>query len=404
MIGNPSTGLSPYPHATDLEGNLIWYLERAVWALRPSPNGTFWHITPNPETNTPNQLLTKADLLGNNLKQTNVTDLNMQLEQGGYADRINDIHHDVRELPNGDVAFIATVERLVTDLQGPGEVSVLGDMIIVTDGNLQIKWLWNGWDHLDPTRLATLGEVCSTGIAGCPPFYLADQTNDWMHANALAYTADGDFLLSVRHQDWVLKIDYDDGSGDGSILWRLGPDGDFARLGGSADDWFSHSHDPSYIADNRIILFDNSNLRCEAAAPPPDCQSRGQVWEIDEEAMTAELVFNQDLGEFAYAVGSAQQLSNGNYWLNSGILGTFMEPRTTIQELDPNGTAVLQTALNIPQYRSYRLRSLYASTEPWDRVTSEPRRPPHQQHRRGSAAALPGPSREERRRAVRPSP
>ena len=34
-------------------------------------------------------------------------------------------------------------------------------------------------------------------------------------------------LLSMRHQDWVVKIDYRNGGGNGDILWRMGVDGDF---------------------------------------------------------------------------------------------------------------------------------------------------------------------------------
>jgi hypothetical protein len=40
--------------------------------------------------------------------------------------------------------------------------------------------------------------------------------------------ADGDLVLSIRHQDWVIKIDYRNGAGDGPVVWRLGADGDFA--------------------------------------------------------------------------------------------------------------------------------------------------------------------------------
>jgi hypothetical protein len=39
---------------------------------------------------------------------------------------------------------------------------------------------------------------------------------------------DGNLILSVRHQDWVIKIDYRGGSGDGHMIWRLGQNGDFA--------------------------------------------------------------------------------------------------------------------------------------------------------------------------------
>lgn len=378
IVGNPTLGLAPYTHATDLDGNLIWYSTQAEWSLRPGANGTFWYIATDPATGILNQLLIESDLLGNVVRQTNVPYLNYQLRRLGYPDSINDVHHDVRELPNGDIAFIATVERLVTDVQGPGAVAVLGDMVIVTSPSFEIRWLWNGWDHLDPTRLATLHEVCTHDDAGCPPFYRADTANDWMHANALAYTPDGNLLLSVRHQDWLLKIDYEDGRGDGRVLWRLGSEGDFALVGGNADDWFSHCHDPSFIDANRIILFDNSNLRCTAETPEPSCQSRGQVWEIDEAAMTAELVFNRDLGGYAYALGSAQRLLNGDYWLTSGLLGSFTDPRATLEELDPSGETVLRTELDMFQYRAYRLQSLYTSTQP--SAALQPPPPPHPPH------------------------
>ncbi|MBK1719364.1 aryl-sulfate sulfotransferase [Thiocystis violacea] len=369
LIGNQDLGLSPYIHATDLDGHLIWYLDEVTWAVRPSHDGTFWSLRPDPFTGIQDNLLVKVDLLGQVVKQTSVQSLNHQVAQLGHGDRINDIHHDVRDLPNGDIAFISTVERLVTDVQGAGEVSVIGDMILVTNQDFEIKWIWNGWDHLDPTRLATLGEVCMAGVAGCQPFFLADETNDWMHANALAYTPDGHLILSVRHQDWIIKINYANGAGDGRILWRLGREGDFRLVGGHEDDWFSHTHDPSFISDNRILVYDNSNQRCASATPPADCQSRGQVWEIDEGAMTAELVFNKDLGEYAFAVGSAQPLGNGNYWFNSGMLGTFAEPRTTMQEVDPSRATLYQNDLDIFQYRSYRLSDLYTPPPSWGTPT-----------------------------------
>ncbi len=52
---------------------------------------------------------------------------------------------------------------------------------------------------------------------------------DWTHSNALIYSAsDGNLLLSMRHQSWILKIDYNNGAGSGNVLWRLGYQGDFA--------------------------------------------------------------------------------------------------------------------------------------------------------------------------------
>lgn len=51
---------------------------------------------------------------------------------------------------------------------------------------------------------------------------------DWTHANALVYAADdGNLLLSLRDQSWILKIDYQNGSGSSDVLWTLGYRGDF---------------------------------------------------------------------------------------------------------------------------------------------------------------------------------
>lgn len=56
---------------------------------------------------------------------------------------------------------------------------------------------------------------------GCPPVLLDDTANDWTHSNSVTPTPDGHMLLSIRHQDWVVKINYANGTGDGAVLWRL---------------------------------------------------------------------------------------------------------------------------------------------------------------------------------------
>jgi hypothetical protein len=83
------------------------------------------------------------------------------------------------------VLVLASVEQILTDVQGPGPVDVLGDMILVLDSNLQVTWAWNSFDHLDTSRQAILGETCGLGAGGCAPFYLASTANDWTHGNAL---------------------------------------------------------------------------------------------------------------------------------------------------------------------------------------------------------------------------
>ena len=77
---------------------------------------------------------------------------------------------------------------------------------------------------------------------GCASFYLAPVANDWTHGNSLQLTPDGNILYSSRHQDWIIKIDYRDGTGTGNILWRMGPGGDFTFNNVNHDPWpwFSH--------------------------------------------------------------------------------------------------------------------------------------------------------------------
>ena len=101
---------------------------------------------------------------------------------------INAFHHEARKLPNGNYLVLATSERILTNVQGPGPVDVIGDTILVLDPNLQVLWSWDSFDHLDTTRQAILGETCAAGNAGCAPWYLAPVANDWLHGNALQLT------------------------------------------------------------------------------------------------------------------------------------------------------------------------------------------------------------------------
>ncbi len=41
---------------------------------------------------------------------------------------------------------------------------------------------------------------------------------------------DGNLIISIRHQNWLVKIDYNNGAGAGDILWHLGYQGDFASI------------------------------------------------------------------------------------------------------------------------------------------------------------------------------
>ncbi len=303
------------PVATDLNGNLLWYsLQDISFLARPEPGGLFLGWLEGSTFDTAHQAIEEFDLAGTVLRQTNAARVNQQLAAMGMHS-ITSFHHDVRGLPGGGLLTLGAEERILTDVQGPGPVDVLGDMIIVLDQNLQVTWAWDTFDHLDTSRMATLGETCQAVTGGCPPILLASQANDWTHGNSIQLTPDGDILYSARHQDWVFKIDYQNGGGTGNIVWRLGLDGNFQFLSNDPYPWFSHQHDANLDANGIVTVFDNGNVR---QAADPSSHSRGQAIQLDEVHMTATLLVNADLGDFSTALGSAQMLPDGNYHFHLG--------------------------------------------------------------------------------------
>ena len=41
---------------------------------------------------------------------------------------------------------------------------------------------------------------------------------------------DGDLVVSLRTQDWVIKINYASGTGNGRVVWKLGAGGNFKAI------------------------------------------------------------------------------------------------------------------------------------------------------------------------------
>jgi len=341
--------------ATDLAGNLLWYYPGNLSLLtRPAPNGHFLGILQSPGGALTDQRVIEFDLTGMTVLETNAARVNEQLAALGKR-RISSFHHEARRISYGRTVVLATVEQTLTDVQGPGPVNIVGDMVIVFDQNLDVVWTWDGFDHLDPALPAVLGETCAIG--SCPPRQTSGPANDWTHANSVQETADGQLLLSVRHLDWVLKLDYDYDAGSGDILWRLGPHGDFTIDSSDPFPWFSHQHDPALSSKGVFSTFDNGNTR---VARFPGSHSRGQVLQLDETNMTARVIQSTDLGVFSAALGSANRLLNGNYHFTAGFLPASDGSYTTqSMEINRTGQFVYLQKAAAAEYRSFRLADLY---------------------------------------------
>jgi len=342
--------------AHDLKGNVIWYTTNGIYTVtRAEDGGYIWGLIESEEFDVSQQVVRKFDLVGMTVLETNAGRVNEQLAALGRRP-ITGFHHEARTLPDGRIAVLGGVEQILTNVQGPGPVDVLGDMIVVFDSNLNVVWTWDAFDHLDVTRQAILGETC-TPVSGCAPYYLASTANDWTHGNSIQQTPDGELLYSSRHQDWLIKVSYQNATGDGHVIWRLGKDGDFQLNSSDPWPWFSHQHDGNIqlSADpSALLVFDDGNTRVVSNGG----NSRGQVLKLDEVNRTASFILNSDLGVFSMAVGSAQLLPDHNYHFDAGFVGEGSGVAYSI-EVDGTGNFVYEAKASTILYRTFRMTNLY---------------------------------------------
>jgi len=376
------SGFDPWRStANDLDGNVVWYLNSASnsFLTRVLPGGRFLVLADG--ANSVNdmrrwQLVRELDLLGNTIRETNIGRVAEQLAARGIASDckkgaqqcVPGFHHELIQLPNGHWLALAGLERMMpAGTQGSKEaVDVLGDLIIDLDENFQVTWFWNAFDHLDLKRASLGNEKCQGGPGndGCTPVFLAPNANGWLHSNSLNYLPDGDIVMSIPEQDWVVKIDYKNGKGSGKILWRLGKDGDFTAKSDDPYPWFSYQHDAGFDpATGLLVLFDDGHRRKDKF---PKANNRGQAWKIDEANRTATLVMNADLGVYSQAVGSAQPLSDGDYSWESGFIDPgpagLAQIHSVTTETSPDGKIVgSEQTYGALTYRSFRVASMYTA-------------------------------------------
>jgi arylsulfate sulfotransferase len=376
MHSAASASAGKRPFATDLDGNIIWYLPSTDFLTRMSAGGRVLVLAEGANSvNTMRrlQILREYDIAGGVIRETNIGRVAEQLDKFGIhsdcrkggKECVPGFHHEAVRLPNGHVLAIAGLERIMpAGTQGSKEpVDVLGDIVVDLDEELQVTAFWNSFDHLDIKRASLYDASCNLGPGGggCPAVFLADKANGWTHSNSLNYIpATGDFLISMPEQDWVLKVDWRNGTGSGKLLWRLGKDGDFTAKSEDPNPWFSFQHDAGFdpVGSKLLSILDDGHQRF---AKNPNALTRGQVWKLDEETRTATLVHNADLGVYAIAVGSAQRLKNGGNTFEAGFINPSSVYARAV-ETDAAGKIVYALQVNgVVVYRSFRLDDIYSA-------------------------------------------
>jgi len=354
---NGHAGTTPLA-AFDLSGNMIWYIPaltgESVEGAHLLPNGhILMGLSPD--------YVREIDLVGNTIQQESRADLQAALHRQGFTYPVTSFHHDVIALPNGHwIALFNTNEPCSAIPNCSGLPNIIGDVLVDLapqgDGTFLPVWKWSTFDHLDINRA---------------PFGYPD----WTHSNAIVYSPDdGNLLLSIRHQSWIIKIDYENGSGSGAILWRLGDEGDFTLANGSAPyDWFYAQHGPSFTTPNTtgqfgLAVFDNGNVR--PVAPGSTCfnagctYSRGVTLQLDETAKTATVVTDYRPNEYSIWGGNAEQLANGNLEadFNTGSPQGFSDIFEVTSGSSPQPVWKLETH-ELNAYRGFRLPSLYPGVQ-----------------------------------------
>lgn len=345
---------------TDLQGNVIWFYPMQPdepFPIKLLPNG---HILLVEEMH---QLAQEIDLAGNVMWQLSIADIQQRLAAVGVnwplAIGAGAMHHDIQKLPNGHLILLVNYTQTLTDQ--PGSPTVTGDGLIDWDPQNGPVWTWSAFDHI-------------------PLTHAPNGTSDWTHANAVVYSpSDGNLLLSMRNQNWVIKIRYENGAGNGDILWHLGPDGDFTLPNGQQPmEWNYGQHYPTFQGTSTagvypLMFFNNGNGRLNSSNVPcgtsggETCYSSVPLFQLNEYTLQAEVLSEyrpispNQLPAFSFCCGDTIFLPNGNLEYDLA-LDQNTPGASYIQEISQDQNPQLVWEMNIfgqLAYRGFRIPSLY---------------------------------------------
>jgi hypothetical protein len=317
------------PVAVDRNGHVVWYAEGQASLygdFKKQPNDTY-SFGAFQQQGFPGSLSVTYDVvdpLGDPLGVYTVPDID------GGTD-----NHEFTILPDQDALMIGeTARNLDTSIFDGGANTLVVEQTlwrIHPDGGVAFHW-----DAFDHTNLANLSPAF--GNRAADPL-------DATHLNSFDVTPDGNYIASLRQMSQVLKID----AQTGNVLWTLGEHGDFTFINDPLDG-FSGQHYAHEVALDDVLLFDDGNEH-----QPP--QTRVVEYRLDRTAMTATLVWSYQPTPmfFAFAMGSAQRLPNGNTLIAYGTM-------SRIDEVDPTGHIVWQLVDDQPGFGFYRAQfvdSLY---------------------------------------------
>ena len=238
---------------------------------------------------------------------------------------VYDLHHEAYPMDDGSVLTLSSATRNV--LAYP--TSYLDPASSMAPGRVKTPVVYQFAADGSTLMDVDLGDVLDLKRVGFDALSEDNGASDWGHANAVIPHPDGGVLVSVRHQDCVVKL-----NAAGELEWIAGnPEGWAAEFEPylleqtTEFDWFYHPHAPEW--DNgRMLLFDNHNWGGTPYGRPPATEPRSSVVEveIDPVAMTITLLnrwsdFGPGTPIFSKAYGDAdRQPQTGNILAQFGLV------------------------------------------------------------------------------------
>ncbi|MBO4698930.1 aryl-sulfate sulfotransferase [bacterium] len=286
--------MEPLVFMLDNDGFVVWYFEHRIPGFsllgetyyRKKTNTIFSGIQKGPNMDDIEaEEGIEIDLEGNILWQS--PDL------PGYTYSETTWHHMYRILEDDTILF----------LRAQYDGKVISDRIVNVDKDY--NELWN-WGYLDSE------DYFDTVVCSNPDDYWCD----WTHTNTAMMFKDDNALYFNSLWLGFFKMDMT----TKNIVWKFGKDGDFTMLSDHQFPWPDCTHDPKFAdsSKKRLLFFDNGMQE--------RFYSRIIEYEIDEDAMTAEITFEYDgldsgHGWFAGAGwGDADYLENGNFLVTKGLV------------------------------------------------------------------------------------
>lgn len=233
--------------------------------------------------------------------------------------------------PNLDLSYLGGLDT----------VDVIGCVVQKLDADQNVIFEWRTWDHM--VYADAIAWAYDDIAQGNPVF-------DWIHANSMELDADGNLLLSSRHLCEITKIDFS----TGEMLWRMGGDNNqFTFVNDPDPSHFSGQHDFRRLPNGNYTMFNNGNN------VTPNVSS-AKEYQLDQVNKVATMIWKYKhpmvgtANVFGPAMGSVQRLSNGNTFINWGLLSSNIPQVPRFSEVDSAGNIVWEFNFDGEYYIVYR--------------------------------------------------